>query len=58
MPDFYAQLEALRGDELAEFEVTPETFAAFHKVWANYGYQNAIVGTAQQGGRVIYRKAK
>jgi hypothetical protein len=55
--DYLALLEALREGELAEFEITPEEFPAFHKVWQNYGYQNTIVGTAHHEGRVTYRKA-
>ncbi|KRN77701.1 hypothetical protein [Weissella minor] len=55
--DFTQILDELRTGVKSEFTLEAENFPEFFEVWRSYPYQNAIVGEAHQGGRIIYRKS-
>lgn len=56
MADYNTLLEAVRLGEQESFELTADEFTAFYEIWREYPYQNAIVGQADRGGHVTYRK--
>ena len=56
--DFEQQLDDLRTGKIDQFEITPENFQAFQRVYHAYPYRTQIEGKANIGGKVIYRLIK
>ena len=56
--DFEQQLDDLRTGKIDQFEITPENFQAFQRVYHAYPYRTQIEGKANICGKVIYRLIK
>ena len=52
--NFEQQLDDLRDCKIDHFEITPENFQAFQRVYHAYPYRTQIEGKANIGGKITY----
>lgn len=52
--DFKQQLDDLRSGKIDHFEITPDDFQEFQRVYHAYPYRTQIEGKADIGGKVAY----
>ena len=52
--NFEQQLDDLRNGKIDHFEITPENFQAFQRVYHAYPYRTQIEGKANIGGKITY----
>lgn len=52
--DFEQQLDDLRTGKISQFEIGPDNFQAFQRVYHAYPYRTQIEGQAHIGGKIIY----
>lgn len=56
--DFEQQLDDLRTGKIDQFEITPDDFQEFQRVYHAYPYRTQIEGKANIGGKVTYHLIK
>lgn len=56
--DFQQLLDDLHAGKIDEFEIIPDDFQAFQRVYHAYPYRTQIVGEAHIGGKITYRLRK
>lgn len=54
--DYQNALNDLLAGKISELVVEPQDFMAFQQIWTNLEARKEIVGTAQQNGKIIYRR--
>ena len=54
MENFEQQLDDLRAGKIDHFEITPENFQQFQRVFHAYPYRTQIEGKANIGGKITY----
>ena len=54
MENYEQQLDDLRAGKIDHFEITPEQFQAFQRVYHAYPYRTQIEGKANIGGKITY----
>lgn len=53
---FQQKLDDLVNKKIDEFTVTPDTFQQFQAIFHDYEYRTQIVGKAERGGTIHYRR--
>lgn len=56
--DFEQQLDDLRAGKIDHFEIVPEDFQEFQRVYHAYPYRTQIEGKANIGGKITYHLIK
>ncbi|GAJ27306.1 hypothetical protein JCM15457_2282 [Liquorilactobacillus sucicola DSM 21376 = JCM 15457] len=49
-------LEQLMDEKIESLEITPKEFMVFQEIFMNFQHRKSIVGTAQRGGSIIYKR--
>lgn len=52
--DFKQELDDLRAGKISQFEIDPDEFQEFQRVYHAYPYRTQIEGKANIGGKIIY----
>lgn len=56
--DFKQELDELRAGKIDQFEIGPDNFQEFQRIYHAYPYRTQITGQAYIGGKIIYRMIK
>ncbi|KRL37139.1 hypothetical protein [Liquorilactobacillus uvarum] len=49
-------LEQLMNGQIESFEITPKEFMDFQDIFMDFQHRKNVVGSAQRGGNVIYKR--